>query len=438
MRRDPTKLRLLSCPLCHKHVRVSEADAERRVTCYHCTKTIGPLPKDVDKLDPAPAAAPPDGRVAAPTLGGTMVSLGMQVGIWPFMVAALTSLCVASGFQDQAYVQHQIATWWIIATGFAIPMLAIWTLGTTLGRVLGGIALFAAGLVAVLQVGHAGELAAFGLAVGMATGLAMLLWKEARRRRVQGRRHAALQAQWTAMIVTGLIFGALFLGLSDYVRYRPIAARRQQLRVQCAQKLERMGLALGQYHDAYGCFPSAATADASGRPLQSWIAYTLPQMKIGPSTGAYDLAKPWDGPGNLKWTDWRLQEFLCMASSYTVVGQGITHYRMVSSPGSIGGTNRYVRLEDITDGPEQTVIVVEASHDPCPWASPGAVADVGIPINSPGGPGSVHWGGFHALFADGTVRWIPASTDAATLRALATVSGGEQVDMRRFEKWPRP
>jgi prepilin-type N-terminal cleavage/methylation domain-containing protein/prepilin-type processing-associated H-X9-DG protein len=45
------------------------------------------------------------------------------------------------------------------------------------------------------------------------------------------------------------------------------------------------------------------------------------------------------------------------------------------------------------------------------------------------GAGSAHPGGFNALFADGSCRFVPTSTNLAVLKALATIAGGEVVNL---------
>jgi hypothetical protein len=41
--------------------------------------------------------------------------------------------------------------------------------------------------------------------------------------------------------------------------------------------------------------------------------------------------------------------------------------------------------------------------------------------------------GFHAAFADGTVRFIKKDTDEKLLRALITRAGGEKVDLNKLK-----
>src|SRR4051794_34024193 len=45
---------------------------------------------------------------------------------------------------------------------------------------------------------------------------------------------------------------------------------RQQHKERCAEKLNRLGLALHEYQDAQGHFPAAGITDKNGTPLLSW------------------------------------------------------------------------------------------------------------------------------------------------------------------------
>ena len=60
------------------------------------------------------------------------------------------------------------------------------------------------------------------------------------------------------------------------------------------------GLALGDYHQAYGCFPPAYVADKSGRPTHSWRVLILPYLHRSLLYKQYNFNEPWDGPNNKK------------------------------------------------------------------------------------------------------------------------------------------
>ena len=52
------------------------------------------------------------------------------------------------------------------------------------------------------------------------------------------------------------------------------ASRRQQ----CAGHLDRLGLAMHQYHAEHGHFPAPALAGRDGTPLLSWRVALLPHL----------------------------------------------------------------------------------------------------------------------------------------------------------------
>src|SRR5262249_51975971 len=104
-------------------------------------------------------------------------------------------------------------------------------------------------------------------------------------------------------------------------------------------------------------------------------------------------------------------------------------YQLIRGPGTAFEDPAGVSLFDFPDGRKQTLLVVEAG-EPVLWTKP---AD--LPYD-PTGPlpklGGLFAGGFHATFADGTGRFIPAKTGEGTKRALITRNGGEPVDRDRL------
>lgn len=81
-------------------------------------------------------------------------------------------------------------------------------------------------------------------------------------------------------------------------------------------------------------------------------------------------------------------------------------------------------MEDIKDGLSNTIMVVEADADRAViWTKPEDWEyDPQRPLD---GLGYAQSGGFHATFADGSVRFISKSVDPQVFRAMLTIAGGE-------------
>jgi hypothetical protein len=83
-----------------------------------------------------------------------------------------------------------------------------------------------------------------------------------------------------------------------------------------------------------------------------------------------------------------------------------------------------VGFEEITDGAANTILVVEAKRN-VPWTKP---EDLSVtPDREPGRLGWFNPDGFHAAYADGSVRFIEAGTNAKALYNAFTRAGGETV-----------
>jgi predicted metal-dependent hydrolase len=97
------------------------------------------------------------------------------------------------------------------------------------------------------------------------------------------------------------------------------------------------------------------------------------------------------------------------------------------------GYDRETKKEDIKDGLEQTIVVIQAPPEPkAPWIAGGGSTVRGIsedldcvkPFVCTEYQGKR---GTFAIMADGKVRFIPATIDPKTFQALCTIAGGEKV-----------
>jgi hypothetical protein len=222
-------------------------------------------------------------------------------------------------------------------------------------------------------------------------------------------------------------------------------AREGARSAQCISNLKQIGLGLLNYESRYGCFPPAYVADATGKPLYSWRVLLMAELDRaegwfgGQLAGGFRFDEPWDSPNNSK---------LHKLTSYTVwhcpsdpanAGSNQTNFVAVVGPGTMfpsDGTSR--RLAGVTDGPRNTLIVVEVIGAGIHWMEPKELdwrtmsfrlndrTHPSVSSNHPyGGSG---YPGPHVLTADDMVTNLSHNLRPETLRALLTIAGGERIE----------
>ncbi len=102
-----------------------------------------------------------------------------------------------------------------------------------------------------------------------------------------------------------------------------------------------------------------------------------------------------------------------------------TPYRVFVGKGAAFEKGVKIRYPvDFPDGVSQTIFIIETS-DTVPWSSDQEIAfDPDKPLPKIKG---LFPGGFFAAFGDGSVRWIPDTTDEKTLKAMITRNGNEVI-----------
>jgi hypothetical protein len=258
------------------------------------------------------------------------------------------------------------------------------------------------------------------------------------------------------LAVAGMALGAV-AGIVTGVGVVLIAVNRLDAtrdRVECANHLRSLGLAVGIYHDRNdNVFPAAtATApDLRAEMRLSWLATLLPYFgadtPAGQSwkdlAGRLDPRQPWDSPANDA-VRARVPLFLCRAfpESSRPVDRGLTSYVGVTgvdpdaaslprtnSRAGFFGYGRRITDTDLMAGSSHTLIAIETRQDNGPWSAGGRPTVRGLdPDESrylgPGRPfGGLHANGANALYADAAVHFLHDTMAPPELRAEATLVG---------------
>ena len=196
-----------------------------------------------------------------------------------------------------------------------------------------------------------------------------------------------------------------------------------------ANNLKQLALGMINWHDANGRFPPLPQHIKNAKPLYSWRVDILPYIEEYKLYREFKWNKPWDSEHNKKLLDKMPRIFAPVTGEAKVKNK--THYQMIVGAGAIvDDVTKKNRIEDITDGLSNTIMIVEA-EEAVPWTKPEDVTyDPKKPLPRFGG---LFKDGFHAAFADGSVRFIKTGVDEKLLRALITRAGGEEVDLRKLK-----
>jgi hypothetical protein len=264
-------------------------------------------------------------------------------------------------------------------------------------------------------------------------------------------------------------------------------------RVQCSFKLSQIGVGLSSYHDIHGQFPPGYTSehDANGNdtgPGWGWAAHALSYIGQDDLYRQMDRKQPIEAAVNagprtvlVKWylctgdvvpskafavgprgLDAQLTATLCTVAPASYIGNfGI------SEPGVEGEgvffRNSAVRLKDITDGRDYTLLVGERSfrYAEATWVGAVTGSHLGLTPGSPlpmatvnasnfilgrtggatDGPvrplegrhfSSNHRAGVHFVFVDGHIGLLGRRVDYAVFKAISTRAQGEPLTRADF------
>lgn len=200
-------------------------------------------------------------------------------------------------------------------------------------------------------------------------------------------------------------------------------------RTRCLNNLKNITLALISYAERHNAFPPAYTVDANGNRLHSWRTLILPYLDQHALYESIDLSKPWNDPANAKAFGKELNVFSCWSAK---LSGGLTTYLGNAATDGCFTGDRPRPISEITDSPDQTVLVVEvAPAQAVHWMAP-QDADESILLNFGSGNKPAHIGVVNAGFVDGTVHALSVNLDSHVRRSLMTVSGNDVLSAEDF------
>lgn len=202
-------------------------------------------------------------------------------------------------------------------------------------------------------------------------------------------------------------------------------ARNAAQRTQSKNNLKQIGLAMHNYESAYRHFPERVSFDKKGEPLLSWRVRILPFIDQAALYNEFHLDEPWDSEHNKKLIE-KMPAVYSSPDSPELVPEFKTRYVVADAEGALFDGDEGPKISSVTDGTSNTIMVLEANAEHAViWTKPD---DLEIDFDDPlVGLISEITHGFHALLADGSVRFISEHIDPATLVKLITRAGGEVI-----------
>jgi RNA polymerase sigma factor (sigma-70 family) len=196
-----------------------------------------------------------------------------------------------------------------------------------------------------------------------------------------------------------------------------LAARQ---RLESVRNLRQLCLAMHNYHDIARHFAGNVT-DKQGQTLLSWRVALLPVLDEMALYKEFNLAESWDSPHNKKL-------LTRMPKIFRLPIQGApatdTFYQGFAGPGTMFDPAGPVSISEVTDGPANTIFIVEAAAA-VPWTKPeDRTYDPAKPLPKLGAFSRV----FPAAFVDGSIHTLRKDFKESALRATISRNGGETID----------
>jgi len=243
--------------------------------------------------------------------------------------------------------------------------------------------------------------------------------------RIPGKKKRSV-AWVAAAVVILMLIGASIIAIARIGGSTAAKLRQGRARIASINNLEKIAQALNAYAEDHGAYPAPALLSKSGRPLLSWRVLLLPYLGEEELYDRFDLNAAWDAGQNQSITYDEMPSVYRHPDSQGWSTE--TAYHLVIGAGTLFPRTGPLSPKQVIDGSTKTILVVEARASSI-WTEPMDVdlASTGGTINGSNGKdfGGLTEGGMCLVTVDGRGHFLPDTTAAMTVNALATPQGGE-------------
>ncbi|TWT99695.1 hypothetical protein Pla108_06380 [Botrimarina colliarenosi] len=231
----------------------------------------------------------------------------------------------------------------------------------------------------------------------------------------------------------------LTIGVLWFAVREAVEAARQSA---CQGHMNGLQSALRNYEALNGHYPPAYINGPDGKPWHSWRVLLLPFLGEEAVYDQYRFDEPWNGPNNQALAD-RISPnlFRCTNAPGGKREWNTNYVAVVGKETAFPGAET-VASDDIKDGVENTILLVEIGNSDIHWmepcdlqyrsltlqTDPEKASSMSVSSRHPAGPGVV--------FADRITAYrIHSPLLLSTLRGLLTIAGGEEETKESLEGW---
>lgn len=225
---------------------------------------------------------------------------------------------------------------------------------------------------------------------------------------------------------TILFFVVMSLGVALLLQVVQ-AAHEAACRMICSNYLRQLGIALQNYKMSKGSFPPVYLPDKDSKPMHSWRVLVLPYLEQDDIYKKYNFDEPWDSPNNRNLLSQKLPSnnpFKCPTQKADAPESTAINYVAVVGKNTAWRSDKSISLKDLAPGEaSKTILVIETADSRIQWNEPRDLCVDDIfkkgtnSLTRIRGPHMRYNGYFYhptpsganAVFADGYVRFLPAS-----------------------------